>query len=441
MNILIRLSLLSLGAVLALSCGKSPPSAPTIDKNKGPQEIQDFIERWDDGLKIADAAPRIALAEPITRLQELRREFEPFEVGRCIQVAKGMLKRSMDLSIEGCLGRMSGAEPGVMSESKIDTGKHLFEGGGSLVSTLIGAFGGVVRETRLTALLGYLIALEPKPYLQLFGFPGKATNVRIEHRHGNDRSDILVETTRGLGVVEAKVGPTDPFEQAKKYNAHWTVLLTQYMPSTSQKMMRGTRYIRWQELIPLLRASARSQNNRVRFVSGDLLDYLEERRMVKQRQSVEVYAREINEPLTLALFLKARLYGCNYEANSRLSEALYFAPHFGQTIARTPGVRAGISYVARIEQVELVESWSDFFVAVKKIRGKTWWNSHQNELEPLQNAPKWLWSANPKYSFLFLATPRLVFNPPVDKKRLQTGHGWLSKRTFSFDTLFEAWGC
>jgi hypothetical protein len=94
MNILIRLSLLSLGAVLALSCGKSPPSSPTIDNNKGLQEIQ---------------------------------HFEPFEVGPCIQVANSMLKRSMDLSIEGYLGRMSGAEPGVMSESKIDTGKHLFE--------------------------------------------------------------------------------------------------------------------------------------------------------------------------------------------------------------------------------------------------------------------------------------------------------------------------
>lgn len=42
--------------------------------------------------------------------------------------------------------------------------------GGSVVSSFAGAFGGALRETRLTALLGYLIALEPRPFLDQFGF-------------------------------------------------------------------------------------------------------------------------------------------------------------------------------------------------------------------------------------------------------------------------------
>lgn len=188
--------------------------------------------------------------------------------------------------------------------------------GGSVVSTLVGAFGGYVRETRLTALLGYLIALEPLPFFEQFEFTGKPRNVSIEHRHGTDRSDILVETTRGLGVIEAKVGPIDPLEQARKYRARWTVLLTQYMPSASQRAVHGIKYVRWYQLAPLLLSLTRSQNPKVRFVSADLLNYLEDHRMVKQRQFVEIYAREINEPLTLALFLKAYMYGCNYEANS-----------------------------------------------------------------------------------------------------------------------------
>jgi len=44
-------------------------------------------------------------------------------------------------------------------------------------------------------------------------------------------------------------------------------------------------------------------------------------------------------------------------------------------------------------------------------------------------------------SFLFLDEPRLVFNPPIKKEKLQEGKGWLSKRVFSFDAFFEAWGC
>jgi hypothetical protein len=39
--------------------------------------------------------------------------------------------------------------------------------GGNLVSTLTGAFGQSLQETRLTALLGYLIALNPSPFLDL----------------------------------------------------------------------------------------------------------------------------------------------------------------------------------------------------------------------------------------------------------------------------------
>lgn len=314
--------------------------------------------------------------------------------------------------------------------------------GGAVVSTMVGAFGTTIRETRLTALLGYLIALNPNPFLDLFGFTGKATNVRIEHRHGIDRSDILVETPRGLGVIEAKLGAVDPLEQAKKYRARWTVLLTQYAPSASQRGLKGIRYLRWQELVPLLNRQSRSSNHMISFVTQDLLKYLEEHRMIKQRESVEIYAREINEPVTLGLFLKAQLYGCLYEANSRLPEALYFAPHFGQEIARRyGGVRPGISYIARIDQLEIVETWQDLFDSVRRVRGKAWWNAHSDYIQPLENAPKWKWNGDHKYSFLFLATPRLVFNPPINKEKLQKGKGWLSKRTFSYDQFFQAWGC
>ena len=160
--------------------------------------------------------------------------------------------------------------------------------------------------------------------------------------------------------------------------------------------------------------------------------------MIKQRESVEIYAREINEPKTLALFLKAQMYGCWYEKGSRLAEALYFAPHFGQTIANAhPGVRVGISYVARIERVEVVETWAELMDAVKSIRGKFWLNGHLSEIKPLKT--EWDWSGRKKRSFLFLSAPRLVFNPPLHKENIQKGKGWLSKRFHSFDELFAAW--
>jgi hypothetical protein len=311
--------------------------------------------------------------------------------------------------------------------------------GGSVVSSLAGAFGGALRETRLTAMLGYLIALEPERFCKIFAFRGRPLSVSLETRHESDRSDILIDTTEGRGVIEAKVTAADPFRQSLKYPANWRVLLTEHSASGKQKRLRGVKYLRWRALEEPLRQLARSADSRVRFVSQDLFSYLGEHAMVKANKSVELYAREINNEETLALFLKARMYGCRYQKSSRLAEALYFAPHFGQQIARNhPGVQVGISYVAGIECVEVIETWKELLQAVREVRGKQWLNGHTSLLEPLRKG--WEWGDH-KRSFLFLSTPRLVFNPPVVKEKLQKGKGWLSKRVFSFETLFAAWGC
>lgn len=310
--------------------------------------------------------------------------------------------------------------------------------GGSVVSSFGGAFGSALRETRLTAMLGYLIALEPQKFCDFFGFRGRPLSVSLETRHESDRSDILVETTAGLGVIEAKVTATDPFSQAQKYPAKWRVLLTQHVASGEQKRLRDVRYFRWRDLAKPLEELRKSANSQVRFVSQDLLRYLGEHAMGKTSKPVEIYAREINNEETLALFLQAQMYGCHYQKGSRLAEALYFAPHFGQRIAHEhPGAKVGVSYIATIERVEVADTWKELLQIIRKVRGKQWLNGHMHLLQPLHR--NWIWPR--KRSFLFLSKPRLAFNPPVLKESLQKGKGWLSKRTFSFDELFEAWGC
>lgn len=312
--------------------------------------------------------------------------------------------------------------------------------GGSVVSTLVGAFGSAVRETRLTALLGYLITLEPEQFLTLFGFKGKIRSIVLENREDVGRSDIRIETKSGVGVIEAKVGATDPLNQSKQYKSNWTALITQHIPTRWQKDVVGIKYISWQNIASLLEKLSHSHSPKTRFISQDLRDYLEDNSMIRKNDSVEIYAREINEPVTLTMFLKAHIYGCWYESGSRLPKAQYFAPHFGQSIAYThPGVHVGVSYIARIEHVEVVEKWDDLVDAIISIHGKHWWKSHLSVIDPIRT--NWEWSGGKKRSFLFLSIPRLVFNPPVLKENLQKGKGWLSKRFLSFDELFKAWGC
>jgi len=309
--------------------------------------------------------------------------------------------------------------------------------GGSVVSSLAGSFGSGLRETRLTAVLGYLVALEAPKFCELFGFTGHPRSVSLETRHDRDRSDILIATTDGVGVVEAKVGKHNPFDQSLKYPANWRVLLTEYLPLRNERTHVGSRYLRWRDLLSLLDNLAKSRRPEVRFLSSDLKRYLAEHNMIPKTESVEIYAREINEEKTLSLFLHGRMYGCNYESSSRLPEALYFAPHFGKSIASNhPGIHAGISYVAKIETVEVVESFRELCDTSGQIRGKSWLKKHLNLLAPVKD---WDWTK--RKSFLFLDSPRLVFNPPIYKGNLQNGSGWLSKRVFSFDEFFAAWGC
>lgn len=308
--------------------------------------------------------------------------------------------------------------------------------GGMVVTTLTGAFGQSLRETRLTAMLGYLIALRPREFLDLFGFKGDPQTVYLEMRHEEGRSDILVETNIGLGVIEAKVDATDPLLQSARYPARWVALLTHYK---GRKTSSRVRYINWQELADVLENVSQSGSERSKLISDDLLVYMRRHNMVRDRSSVEIYAREINEPTTLELFLKAQLYGCNYERGSRLGEALYFSPHFGKSISNEqPGIGVGISYVARIESVGSTTTWDEFRSLMKDERGGIWWNRHREILKKLHR--KWQWNKETHRSILLLAEPRLVFNPPIRKESLQKGKGWLSKRFFSFDDLFSAWG-
>lgn len=312
--------------------------------------------------------------------------------------------------------------------------------GSSVVSSLATAFGLSLRETRLTAVLGYLIALTPEAFMEAFGFKGLPISISLETFHDRDRSDIMVETTKGTGIIEAKTSPSNPLRQSMKYKARWRVLLTPYLPSGEDKKHSGIRYMTWRELARLVTPLSRSANPSIRFIAGDLLNYMEEHNMIITKDRVEIYAREINEEDTLAFFLKAHLYGCHYEKGSRLPEALYFAPHFGQGIAKAhPGIHVGISYIAKIETVEVVETWGDFRDVVIAVRGKAWLNNHKFLLDPIHRG--WDWRKKTQRSFLFLSPPRMVFNPPIHKEHLQTGSGWLSKRFLSFDELFDAWGC
>jgi len=297
-----------------------------------------------------------------------------------------------------------------MRKPSLDTDQVILYRGGSVVSSLANAFGTSLKETRLTALLGYIVALVPDKFAPLFGFKGKVISVSLETRHGSDRSDILVTTTKGIGVVEAKVSSTDPLKQSFRYSANWHTLLTPYSPGPSQKIRKNIKYITWKNLTEPLTELTKSLQPDIRFIATDLLKYMEEHRMIRTQEPVEIYAREINNEETLSLFLHGHLYGSVYKKNSRLIESLYFAPHFGQRIAKNhSGIHVGISYIARIETVETVETWKDFQEVIIAVRGRHWLNRHKDLLNSIHKLRDWDWKSGQMRSFLFFIFATLSF--------------------------------
>jgi len=98
---------------------------------------------------------------------------------------------------------LNGASPASQESTQIPLMR-----GGSIVSTITGAFGPSLRETRLTALLGYLAALDPEPFLRLFGFRGVANRSALSC--GMKRVGRHLDRNQPRSrVIEAKVDATD----------------------------------------------------------------------------------------------------------------------------------------------------------------------------------------------------------------------------------------
>ena len=105
--------------------------------------------------------------------------------------------------------------------------------GERIVSSLGNSFGGSLRETRLTAIVGYLISLAPMPFLNLFNLREMPAEINLELSEDNGRSDIQLVTSKGTAVIEAKTELINPLKQAQRYNANGAY----FLPIISQAVM------------------------------------------------------------------------------------------------------------------------------------------------------------------------------------------------------------
>ncbi len=92
-------------SILVSGC-KNPFEA----KDKGVDQLNAIENRWDDAHKLASSTARIALATPISELQNVKRDLERLEVSECLTPAKEALSSYMNSNIANFLSFMANSD-------------------------------------------------------------------------------------------------------------------------------------------------------------------------------------------------------------------------------------------------------------------------------------------------------------------------------------------
>jgi len=310
---------------------------------------------------------------------------------------------------------------------------------------LLSSFGLNIKETRLTAYLAYLLSLDIHELNKYIGIDSPIKNIYIERTLDTQRCDIIINTVSKHILIEAKVNNNNPEKQLQKqaieYRKEFSgklemISLTRNLKTYSDKKIKSKS---WKDIYNCLN-NIKYSSAKQKILSEEFMKHLANSGLVTAKEK-DVYARDVNKEPYLSLFLKAHVYFCKF--NENIYKCSYFAPYFGNQISIiSPGVKEGMSYVAKIYDHLEVNSYHDLkqvitkHVKLKKLKRSI--PDLDDKLKEIKSDSKY--NENEPHTLLLLNKPRLLFNPPIDKNLLQDGTGWLSKNYYEFEELFESAG-
>lgn len=94
-----------ISTVLISGC-KNPFEA----KDKGVDQLNNIESRWEDAYTLASSTSRIALATPVSNLQDIKRDLAQVELSECLSPAREALGAYMDSHINNFLKFMSDSD-------------------------------------------------------------------------------------------------------------------------------------------------------------------------------------------------------------------------------------------------------------------------------------------------------------------------------------------
>ena len=328
---------------------------------------------------------------------------------------------------------------------------------GSFLSAL-----GSLRETRLTATLGFLIARFPAAFGPLLGLAiTPADEISIEETDSGDRYDVLIRNSGQQHIIEGKLGPSQRIDQLLRYIKNrssggrpkpaLTVVddgseFAQSRQEAFNKVLRSVRSLRfvtWNEVATVCHAITRKKKNFTAdplgtIVAQDLANHLKENYMTTEPQS-EIYLREVGNVPSVRLYFQHHIYKCQSRYFKSAHRNLYFAPYFtGPTAERVSEVNLvpvgeGISFISRVKSVQVVAK-KDVLQFLKE-------RKHPSPKEASEIIRKSV--REKEIVLMLLGAPRLLFMSPVTKKKLKEkvggfGLGAMGSRSCSLDDLLKA---
>jgi hypothetical protein len=328
---------------------------------------------------------------------------------------------------------------------------------GSFLSAL-----GSLRETRLTAALGFLVARFPADFGPLLGLKiTQADEISIEETDAGDRYDVLIRNSGQEHIIEGKLGPSQRIDQLLRYIKNrrqsgrpkpaLTVVddgseFAQSRQQAFQKVRRTVsrlRFVTWSDVAKVCQGITRKKKNFKAdplgtIIAQDLATHLKENNMTTEPQP-EIYLREVSNVPSVRLYFQHHIYKCQSRYYKSARGNLYFAPYFtGPTAERVSEVNLvpvgeGISFVSRVNSVQVVAK-KDVLQFLKE-------RKHPSPKEASEIIRKSV--REKEIVLMLLGAPRLLFMSPVTKKKLKEkvggfGLGALGSRSCSLDDLLKA---
>lgn len=330
--------------------------------------------------------------------------------------------------------------------------------GRNLVSNIFGAIS-CVKETNLTACLGYLIASFPEYFSKKFLQKKKSTILSVYIEEANDhrdRFDIVLNCIDEVVVIEAKIGLNQTERQISRYLKHLKsskaarvrffildkgsfdshVWLKELSREFSGRVEIG--FLTWEHVYKtvktlLLSKRLEKDNPRAFYLAQEFNDHLEEAGMVQVIRK-EIYTKDVSGH-SIDLFFRHRIYKCQPKFYNSASGNAYFAPYF---TGRAPldfearsmiKIKEGISWIAPILDTQVI--------ARRDVKDFLKSKSHPNYLEAAKQALH-LHKEN-EMTILLLGEPFLAFLTPISKKKIGLT-GAMGSKSLTFKDLFQAAG-